>query len=29
VGYWAEFRIARYEALPRTGGDMQFFTKPS
>jgi arylsulfatase A-like enzyme len=29
VGYWAEFRIARYEDLPRTGGDMQLFTKPS
>jgi len=29
VGYWSEFRIARYESLPRTGGDMQLFTKPS
>ena len=29
VGYWAEFRIARYNALPKTNGDMQLFTKPS
>lgn len=29
VGYWAEFRIARYFALPKTNGDMQLFTKPS
>ena len=27
-GYWAEFRIARYEDLPKTDGDMQLFTKP-
>lgn len=24
-GYWAEFRIARYDSLPRTNGDMQLF----
>ena len=29
IGYWAEFRIARYQALPRTEGDMQMFTKPA
>ena len=29
VGYWAEFRIARFADLPRTEGDMQLFTKPS
>jgi arylsulfatase A-like enzyme len=29
VGYWAEFRIARYESLPKTNGDMQLFTKPA
>lgn len=29
VGYWAEFRIARYDSLPKTGGDMQLFTKPA
>jgi len=29
VGYWAEFRVARYDLLPRTGGDMQLFSKPS
>lgn len=29
VGYWAEFRIARYASLPKTNGDMQLFTKPS
>ncbi len=28
IGYWAEFRIARYDLLPKTGGDMQLFTKP-
>jgi arylsulfatase A-like enzyme len=27
VGYWAEFRIARYALLPKTDGDMQLFTK--
>lgn len=26
VGYWAEFRIARYDDLPKTTGDMQLFT---
>lgn len=24
-GYWAEFRIARYNSLPKTNGDMQLF----
>lgn len=28
VGYWAEFRIARYALLPKSTGDMQLFTKP-
>lgn len=28
AGYWAEFRIARFEDLPRTQGDMQFYTMP-
>ncbi|MGH9588217.1 MAG: sulfatase-like hydrolase/transferase [Acidobacteriaceae bacterium] len=28
VGYWAEFRIARYHDLPKTTGDMQLFTVP-
>ncbi len=28
VGFWAEFRIARYDTLPRTQGDQQLFTKP-
>jgi arylsulfatase A-like enzyme len=28
VGYWAEFRVARYSLLPKTSGDMQLFTKP-
>jgi hypothetical protein len=27
VGYWAEFRIARFDELPKTAGDMQLFTK--
>lgn len=29
IGYWAEFRVARYSSLPKTNGDMQLFTKPS
>ena len=29
IGYWAEFRIARYALLPKTNGDMQLFTKPA
>jgi arylsulfatase A-like enzyme len=29
IGYWAEFRIARYDSLPKTDGDMQMFAKPS
>lgn len=28
VGYWAEFRIARYKDLPKTKGDMQLYTVP-
>jgi arylsulfatase A-like enzyme len=28
IGYWAEFRVARYNFLPKTNGDMQLFTKP-
>lgn len=28
LGYWAEFRIARYFDLPRTEGDMQLFATP-
>lgn len=29
AGYWSEFRIARYDDLPKTHGDMQLFTRPS
>jgi len=29
IGYWAEFRIARFDSLPKIAGDMQLFTKPS
>ncbi len=29
IGYWAEFRVARYNSLPKTNGDMQLFTKPA
>jgi len=29
VGYWAEFRIARFKDLPRAQGDMQLFTMPA
>jgi arylsulfatase A-like enzyme len=29
VGFWAEFRIARFNSLPKTSGDMQLFSKPS
>jgi arylsulfatase A-like enzyme len=29
IGYWAEFRVARYNLLPKTSGDMQLFTKPA
>lgn len=29
VGFWAEFRIARFNALPKTSGDMQLFMAPS
>jgi arylsulfatase A-like enzyme len=28
IGYWSEFRVARYASLPKTTGDMQLFTKP-
>lgn len=28
VGYWSEFRVARYADLPRATGDMQMFTQP-
>ena len=28
LGYWAEFRIARAQDLPRAKGDMQLFTTP-
>jgi hypothetical protein len=26
IGFWAEFRIARFDALPKEAGDMQIFT---
>jgi arylsulfatase A-like enzyme len=29
TGYWAEFRVAHYNSLPKTNGDMQLFTKPT
>lgn len=29
VGFWAEFRIARYADLPKTVGDMQLFAAPA
>jgi arylsulfatase A-like enzyme len=29
VGYWSEFRIARFDALPKAAGDMQLFTTPA
>jgi arylsulfatase A-like enzyme len=29
IGYWAEFRIAHFEELPKTTGDMQLFTTSS
>jgi arylsulfatase A-like enzyme len=29
IGYWAEFRVARYNFLPKTNGDMQLFTRPA
>lgn len=28
TGYWAEFRIARFQDLPQATGDMQLFTAP-
>lgn len=29
TGYWAEFRVARYQSLPKSQGDMQLFEAPS
>jgi arylsulfatase A-like enzyme len=29
IGYWAEFRVARYNFLSKSTGDMQLFTKPA
>lgn len=29
TGYWAEFRIARFDVLPKEAGDMQLFTTSS
>jgi arylsulfatase A-like enzyme len=29
VGFWAEFRIARFDALPKEAGDMQLLATPS
>jgi arylsulfatase A-like enzyme len=29
VGFWAEFRIARFNELPKVAGDMQLFTTPA
>lgn len=29
LGYWAEFRIARYHDLPKSRGDMQLFAAPA
>jgi arylsulfatase A-like enzyme len=29
AGYWAEFRVARYNDLPMATGDMQLFTAPA
>jgi hypothetical protein len=29
VGFWAEFRIGRFDALPKEAGDMQLFTTSS
>jgi arylsulfatase A-like enzyme len=29
VGFWAEFRIARFNELPKVSGDMQLFTTPA
>ena len=28
TGYWAEFRVARYNSLPKAQGDMQLFEAP-
>jgi arylsulfatase A-like enzyme len=28
LGYWAEFRIAKFKDLPKTAGDMQLFAMP-
>jgi hypothetical protein len=29
IGFWTEFRIARYASLPKANGDMQLFMKPA
>lgn len=29
VGFWAEFRLARFDSLPKEAGDMQLFTTAS
>lgn len=29
IGYWSEFRLARYSSLPKESGDMQMFTTTS
>lgn len=29
IGYWSEFRIARFRNLPQAVGDMQLFTVPA
>jgi arylsulfatase A-like enzyme len=29
VGYWSEFRVARFASLPQPKGDMQLFTAPA
>jgi arylsulfatase A-like enzyme len=29
TGFWSTFRIARYDSLPKTHGDMQMFTVPT
>jgi hypothetical protein len=29
LGYWAEFRVARFQSLPKSQGDMQLFESSS
>lgn len=29
IGFWSEFRIARFNSLPKASGDMQLFTTPT